>query len=97
MLLLIDVLVIIIVSLVLMLYSTGAAHDSDKNTVKWIIPLVLKSSLGPVYFFPISGPSFNTHGPHGGSQSTEGVRQRTHLPYQLYLSEQRQRDLPVCR
>lgn len=50
-----------------------------------------------VLFVLISGTSFNTHGSHGGSQSTQGVRQCSHLPYQLYLSQQWQWDLSVCR
>lgn len=45
----------------------------------------------------ISGAGVNTHGPHGGGQSQEGVCQCSHLPYQLRLSQQRQRDVSVCR
>lgn len=62
----------------------------------WHIRNVTSLRWWPI-FAHFSGTSFNTHGPHGGSQSTEGVCQRSHLPYQLYLSQQRQRDLPVCR
>lgn len=76
----------------------------NKNGNLLPTPLTFSNSFLPwiwvssdVLFVFISGTSFNTHGPHGGSQSTEGVRQRSHLPYQLYLSQQWQWDLPVCR
>ncbi len=44
-----------------------------------------------------AGASIQAYGSHGGGQSKAGLFQRPHLPHQLHLGQQRQRDLSVCR
>lgn len=44
-----------------------------------------------------SGTRVQAHGPDGGSEPSACVRKRSHLPHQLHLSKQRQRDVPVRR
>lgn len=42
-----------------------------------------------------AGAGAEAHGPDGGGEPAEGLRQRPHLPHQLHLRQQRLRDLHV--